>query len=81
LVFCFQISTNKKIAVFHACVGGCHGCINLNQLDNKGMEAIVEKLEKLYEDLGLAEREVSRADFWALAGTVAVEIGVKLHEG
>jgi hypothetical protein len=45
------------------------------------MEAIVEKLEKLYEDLGLAEREVSRADFWALAGTVAVEIGVKLHEG
>jgi hypothetical protein len=53
----------------------------LNQGDNRGLESIVAALEKLYLDLGLAERGVSRADFWALAGTVAVEIGVKLHRG
>jgi hypothetical protein len=53
----------------------------LNQGDNKGLESIVAALEKTYSELSLADRGVSRADFWALAGTVAVEIGVKLHRG
>ena len=66
---------------FHGCVGGCHGCINLNQADNQGLAKIVEALEQIYEDLGLAEAGVSHADFWSLAATVAVEIGVKLHKG
>lgn len=46
-----------------------------------GQEEIVAALEKVYADLGLAERGVSRADLWALAGTIAVEVGVKLHRG
>ena len=62
-------------------MGGCHGCLNLNQADNAGLQNIVAKLEQLYGDLGLADRGISHADFWALAGTVAVEIGVKLHQG
>ena len=53
----------------------------MNQGDNRGLEAIVAALEQLYEDLGLDEAGVSHADFWALAATVAVEIGVKLHKG
>ena len=69
------------VSAFHSCVGGCHGCLNLNQGDNRGLEGIVAELEKLYADLELADHGVSRADFWALAGTVAVEIGVKLHRG
>ena len=66
---------------FHGCVGGCHGCLNLNQGDNAGLKNVVAKLQSLYEELGLADRGVSHADLWALAGTVAVEIGVKLHQG
>jgi hypothetical protein len=69
------------LAGFHSCVGGCHGCLNLNEGENRGLDGIVNKLEQLYEELGLAEAGVSRADFWALAATVAVEIGVKLHQG
>ena len=69
------------IPAFHGCVGGCHGCLNLNQPDNKGQEDIIAALEKVYADLDLAERGVSRADLWALAGTVAVEVGVRLHRG
>ncbi len=51
------------------------------QGDNRGLDEIVAKLEQLYEELQLAEAAISRADFWALAATVAVEIGVKLHKG
>ena len=45
------------------------------------MDDIIASLEKIYADLGLGDRGVSRADFLALAGTVAVEVGVKLHRG
>jgi hypothetical protein len=53
----------------------------LNQGENRGLDGIVNKLEQLYKELGLAGAGISRADFWALAATVAVEIGVKLHQG
>jgi hypothetical protein len=79
-----QLSCNNfsnLIVAFHACVGGCNGCLNLNQGDNNGLGDIVAALETLYQNLGLAEQGVSRADFWSLAGTVAVEIGVQLANG
>jgi hypothetical protein len=53
----------------------------LKQADNNGLGDIVDNLETLYQNLGLAEQGVSRADFWSLAGTVAVEIGVQLANG
>ena len=66
---------------FHSCVGGCHGCLNANQPDNNGLLDIYAALNKLYDELGLADKYISRADFYALAGIVAVEIGVGLHSG
>jgi hypothetical protein len=53
----------------------------LKQVDNYGLGDIVDNLEKLYANLGLAEQGVSRADFWSLAGTVAVELGSQLAQG
>ena len=64
---------------FHSCVGGCHGCLNLNQPDNNGLQKIYEALNYLYDEQGLADNYISRADFFALAAVVAVEIGVTHH--
>ena len=58
---------------FHSCVGGCNGCFNVNESGNKGMKDIFDKLEQIYGQLELQRSGVSRADFWALAGIVAVE--------
>ena len=35
---------------FHDCVGGCDGCLNLNNADNAGLSGIVATLEDLYTD-------------------------------
>ena len=66
---------------FHSCVGGCHGCLNLNQADNNGLQKIYGALNNLYVELRLADKYISRADFFALAAVVAVEIGVTHHSG
>eukprot|EP00091_Calanus_sinicus_P008647 TRINITY_DN207_c0_g1_i12.p1 TRINITY_DN207_c0_g1~~TRINITY_DN207_c0_g1_i12.p1 ORF type:complete len:462 (+),score=130.76 TRINITY_DN207_c0_g1_i12:106-1491(+) len=56
---------------FHDCVGGCNGCLNIDNPDNKGLEDVVAKLEEIYQ----AEEFyniVSRADVWALMGIWSV---------
>eukprot|EP01079_Euglenida_sp_SAG-EU17-18_P005040 gene5040-5148_t len=63
---------------FHDCVGGCDGCLNLANPDNAGLGPIVSELEAIYSDtsspIGV---QMSRADFWALAGVVAARIGAR----
>ena len=70
---------NNFFSAFHSCVGGCNGCINLNHEPNKGLEDIVVSLEDKYQKLKLADQGISRADFWALAGMLAIEKGASLH--
>eukprot|EP01084_Bolivina_argentea_P223186 377649_1 len=54
----------------------CDGCIKFDEPDHKGLyEAAVEPLEPICELF--YETGLSRADCWALAGTVAVEIGAE----
>jgi len=57
---------------FHDCVGGCDGCLNVNDPDNAGLEDLVADLEEVYQSEGLADI-ISRADLWALLGIWAVE--------
>ena len=57
---------------FHDCVGGCDGCLNVNDPDNAGLENLVADLEEVYQSEGLADI-ISRADMWALLGIWAVE--------
>jgi len=61
-------------------VGGCDGCVNLADPDNKGLEDIVRELEALrrahFEGKG---KMMSRADFWTLAGMVGVEVGIEVN--
>merc|ERR1712126_742847 len=46
---------------FHDCVGGCDGCLNVNNPDNKGLEDLVEALETVYQEQKFYEI-ISRAD-------------------
>ena len=34
---------------FHDCVGGCNGCLNVDNPDNKGLEDLVQLLDKVYK--------------------------------
>eukprot|EP00092_Neocalanus_flemingeri_P012654 GFUD01013637.1.p1 GENE.GFUD01013637.1~~GFUD01013637.1.p1 ORF type:complete len:333 (+),score=66.13 GFUD01013637.1:73-1071(+) len=52
---------------FHDCVGGCDGCLNVNDPDNKGLEDIVADIETVYQENDFSEI-ISRADLWALLG-------------
>ena len=38
---CFRLA-------FHDCIGGCDGCINLQQTENNGLADIVGQLEEVY---------------------------------
>jgi len=61
---------------FHDCVGGCNGCLNVDNPSNGGLSDLVEQLETLYQDEGYSSL-ISRADFWALAGIAAVDKGIE----
>lgn len=68
---------------FHDCAGtACDGCVNLKIASNKGLQAVVSGLELLYNNstLGIKTMPISRADFWALAGLVAVNFGATLQQ-
>jgi hypothetical protein len=71
--------TNQLLAArlaFHGCVGGCDGCLNINQSDNAGLSSIVTALDSLYT--ANYSTQMSRADFWAISGLAAVGQGINL---
>ena len=53
---------------------GCNGCLDVNLPDNAGLEIVVEKLNRISRALGFT-KIVSKADFYALAATIAAEVG------
>lgn len=64
--------------VFHDCAGdaSCNGCINL-VAGNEGLQGTVEFLDTLY--LPKYTTVLSRADFWQIAGIVAINAAVELN--
>merc|ERR1711970_137427 len=63
---------------FHDCVGGCDGCLNINNHDNAGLADLVASLDTLYL-ANSYDSLLSRADFWALAGVYAVDKTIELN--
>lgn len=59
---------------FHDCVGsdGCDGCLNTDQSDNAGLLKVVLILNKTKNDDSTYDT-VSNADFWQIAGIVALQ--------
>ncbi len=66
---------------FHSCVGGCNGCLNWKEPANRGLESIFNLLEQKYAELDLKNAGISRADFWALGATVAVDLATSANRG
>ena len=57
-------------------IGGCDGCIDLDNPDNGGsIRLILPLLDDLYVTESL-QIFLSKADFYALAGIVAIEEGI-----
>lgn len=71
------IPTAVRLA-FHDCVGGCNGCLNLDNASNNGLGVLVASLDTLYTVNGY-DSLLSRADFWALAGIYAVDKAIELN--
>ncbi len=64
-----------KILGFHDCVGTrCDGCINLGMAENKGLDVVVQKLDKIYDVLKF-HQFASKADFYALAAILSAQQG------
>ena len=59
-------------SAFHDCVSdSCDGCINRDNDSNAGLSDLIDNLDTAY--VGTYDSEMSRADFWALAGITAIE--------
>ena len=57
-------------------MGGCDGCINLENSHNAGLDLAIEIMENVYEDVEVDGVVISRADVWAIGGRAAAEYGM-----
>ena len=69
------------ILAFHSCIGGCNGCIRIDQDDNNGLENVHKILEKFYLESGLEDEGIARADLWPMAGVLAVNAAIENDKG
>jgi hypothetical protein len=58
---------------FHDCIDGCDGCIDMDELDNRGLKEPVELLFPLVQKY---QHKLSRADVWAYCAVVATDLAV-----
>lgn len=56
---------------FHDCVGGCDGCVDLTNLENKGLEVPITALDPVVASY--SRDGLTKADVWALAAMVGAE--------
>mmetsp|Transcript_3807 Transcript_3807/g.8577 ORF Transcript_3807/g.8577 Transcript_3807/m.8577 type:complete len:354 (+) Transcript_3807:2470-3531(+) len=57
---------------FHDCVGGCDGCVDLDNVNNNGLLHPIQQLGPVVN--AYAQHGVSRADIWALAATTGADV-------
>ena len=59
---------------FHDCVGGCDGCVDLQNPDNNGLDVPIVALDQVLNQLPTSQTGLSRADVWALAALTGAEV-------
>jgi hypothetical protein len=69
--------------IFHDCISGCNGCINIKNSDNTRLKGALINNVVLYENGGYAQKKfygktLSRADFWVLVSMRALYNASKL---
>ena len=57
---------------FHDCVGGCDGCVNIENDSNNGLADLIAALDLVYDENDFKDI-LSRADHWAIMGIWAVQ--------
>ena len=62
--------------IFHDCATGCNGCVDVNNVENRGLESTFTALNNIYDD-GFSNTSMSRADFYAIAGIVGMRAGAQ----
>ena len=62
--------------MFHDCVTGCNGCVDLGNSANNGLSGIYQEVNTLYDN-EFASSGMSRADFIALQAVVAVRVAAE----
>ena len=67
-----QLSPKFVRLGFHDCVGGCDGCVDLEEPDNNGLEVPIAALDSVVDEF--IGSGMSRADIWALAALVGAEV-------
>ena len=58
---------------FHDCVGGCDGCIDISNPDNRGLDEPIEAISYIVDKY---KGSYSRADIWALATLISADKAV-----
>ncbi len=58
---------------FHDCVGGCDGCIGLNNIDNNGLEGPMDEILPLVEKF---KGSYSWADIWTIAALISTNLAI-----
>lgn len=73
--FFYYIQPTAKLIrlVFHDCATGCNGCVDVTSDKNFGLGGIFDEVNALYDREFIASG-MSRADFYAVAGIVAVRV-------
>lgn len=59
--------------IFHDCATGCNGCLDVNAHENFGLDGIFTEVNSIY-DREFGASGMSRGDFYALAGIVAIRV-------
>ena len=73
VIFVLQPTAKLIRLVFHDCVTGCDGCLDLNNTDNNGLGPIYQEVNMLYDNQ-FNNTGMSRADFIALQAVVAARV-------
>jgi len=58
--------------LFHDCVGGCDGCVDMTNPDNAGLQSPIDVLNAFVQKYG--SQGLTRPDIWALAAVVASDV-------
>ena len=74
LCFIQQPAAKLIRLLFHDCVTGCDGCLDLDNIENNGLAEISQEMNDIYDN-EFATSGMSRGDFYALAAVVAVRLG------
>ena len=79
ILIIFQPIAKLVRFIFHDCVTGCNGCVDLNNVENRGLESTFTALNNIYdnETSGFSSTNMSRADFYAIAGIVGMRAGAQ----